>query len=618
MAQYRLSSQVIGRGTGRSAVAAAAYRSGQSLADERTGLVHDYSKRRGVAHTEIMAPDNAPDWMRDRVQLWNAVEAVERRKDAQLSRELQLSLPHELTDEQRRELVRGFVREQFVNRGMIADIAIHRPDEKGDERNHHAHIMLTMRELTKDGFGNKARAWNDKALLETWREQWAIVQNRELERNGQTARVDHRSFETRGIDREPQSHLGPSANQMERRGEPSRIANENREAERLNVQRAANHQAAALVHIEIERHRREHAALTAERIHALQDAQLVSAIDLDRKHHRQSLNLSADLDRQYGQAERTMKADLQAAESRLAATGWRKLLRKVTGAENRDRERAAGIAATIASIEWRKREAADTLRHRQEAETAALKREQSRRVELAKANLAAAGRLKEQEIMAAKKAVLEQRIVAVELRGAQERPAPASWPANQTEKPVKRDYEKARDPKPDAAPAPTKTAFISYPAPAPAPKGETPRPSQKEAREIPEKPAPTAQPNPAPARDWREKAPQQQEPPQQGQEPQRRGIAERLQERRDWREKAAQQQEARQERQPLKQDWERTAAAAPPASQEQDTKTRRDWREAAEGKEPSRSIAERLEERRKERQERPADRSQDRDFERER
>lgn len=610
MAQYRLSSQVIGRGTGRSAVAAAAYRSGQSLADERTGLVHDYSKRRGVAHTEIMAPDNAPDWMRDRVQLWNAVEAVERRKDAQLSRELQLSLPHELTDEQRRELVRGFAREQFVNRGMIADIAIHRPDEKGDERNHHAHIMLTMRELTKDGFGNKARAWNDKALLETWREQWAVVQNRELERNGQTARVDHRSFEARGIDREPQSHLGPSANQMERRGEPSRIANENREAERLNVQRAANHQAAALVHIEIERHRREHAALTAERIHALQDAQLVSAIDLDRKHHRQALNLSADLDRQYGQAERTMKADLQAAESRLAATGWRKLLRKVTGAENRDRERAAGIAATIASIEWRKGEAADTLRHRQEAETAALKREQSRRVELAKANLAAAGRLKEQEIMAAKKAVLEQRIVAVELRGAQERPAPA----NQTEKPVKRDYEKARDPKPDAAPAPTKTAFISYPAPAPAPKGETPRPSQKEAREIPEKPAPTAQPNPAPRRDWREKAPPPQQPPQQGQEPQRRGIVERAQERRDWREKAPPPQEPpQQERQPLRQDWERTV---PPPSQKQDTKTRRDWREAAEGKE--RGGDDWVQRAKDHNREKGADRSQDRDFERER
>ena len=160
MADYRLSAQVIKRSDGRSAIAAAAYRSAERLLDERTGLTSDYSRKDGVTHAEIVAPDNTPDWMHDRAQLWNAVEAVERRKDAQLAREVQLSLPHELTDEQRKELVLGFVKEQFVAKGMIADIAIHAPSADGDQRNHHAHVMLTMRTLTNEGFGNKARDWN--------------------------------------------------------------------------------------------------------------------------------------------------------------------------------------------------------------------------------------------------------------------------------------------------------------------------------------------------------------------------------------------------------------------------------------------------------------------------
>ncbi|MBS7708165.1 MobA/MobL family protein, partial [Chelatococcus asaccharovorans] len=117
MAQYRFASQIIGRASGRSAVAAAAYRAGQALTDDRTGLVHDFSRKRGVALAEIMAPDNAPDWMRDRAQLWNAVEKIETRTNSQLAREIQLSLPHELTEAQRIELVRGFVNSQFVARG---------------------------------------------------------------------------------------------------------------------------------------------------------------------------------------------------------------------------------------------------------------------------------------------------------------------------------------------------------------------------------------------------------------------------------------------------------------------------------------------------------------------
>ena len=218
MADYRLSAQVISRSSGQSAVAAAAYRAGERLHDVRLGEAHDYRRKSGVLHSQIMAPANTPDWMKDRAQLWNAVEAAEKRKDAQLAREIQLSLPHELDHKARVELARRFVQEQFVDRGMIADLAIHTPGREGDDRNHHAHVMLTMRELTGEGFGKKAREWNGPDVLEGWREQWANHQNREFEKRGLDIRVDHRSYEAQGIDREPTQHLGPTASKMERRG----------------------------------------------------------------------------------------------------------------------------------------------------------------------------------------------------------------------------------------------------------------------------------------------------------------------------------------------------------------------------------------------------------------
>src|SRR5690349_10217359 len=119
MVAYRLSAQVIGRSTGRSATGAAAYRAACRIEDERTGRIRDYTRKGGVLHTEILAPENAPDWMRDRAKLWNAIERAEKRKDAQLCREILLKLPHELTREQQIELVREFVRDQCVAPGMI-------------------------------------------------------------------------------------------------------------------------------------------------------------------------------------------------------------------------------------------------------------------------------------------------------------------------------------------------------------------------------------------------------------------------------------------------------------------------------------------------------------------
>ena len=163
MAIYYYRGQVISRSKGRSSVAAAAYRSGTRLVDRRTGLVHDYTRRRrGEIESFVLAPEGSPAWVRDREELWNMVEEGERRKDSQLAREFDLALPVELAPEDQRGLVRGFVAEQFVERGMVADVAVHR-DKEG---NPHAHVMLTMRSVGPEGFGKKVREWNQRDLLE--------------------------------------------------------------------------------------------------------------------------------------------------------------------------------------------------------------------------------------------------------------------------------------------------------------------------------------------------------------------------------------------------------------------------------------------------------------------
>lgn len=228
MASYHFAMQIIGRSAGRSAIAAAAYRSGQKLIDERTKTTHDYSHRRGVVHQEIMAPEGSAAWLKDRQRLWSHVEALEKRKDAQLVREINVALPSELEADDRLALLRDFVQSQFVARGMVADIAIHEPveDRFDDPRNHHAHIMLTLRGATPNGlYKVKTREWNSDSMLSEWREAWANHQNRWLEYRGWDTRVDHRSLKAqraaaqeRGdrvqaaiLHRVPEIHVGPKA-----------------------------------------------------------------------------------------------------------------------------------------------------------------------------------------------------------------------------------------------------------------------------------------------------------------------------------------------------------------------------------------------------------------------
>lgn len=219
MAIYHLSVKSISRSAGRSVVAAAAYRAGQELTDERQGMTHDYTRKQGVEDAFIVAPAGA-DWAQDRNALWNAAEAAEKRKDAKTGREYELALPAELDAGARKELARDFARELVARYGVVADVAIHEPGREGDNRNHHAHILTTTRAAGEEGLGAKTRildvASTASAEIEHMRGVWARQVNTALERHQIEQRVDHRSFARQGEEQEPTRHMGVSATALER------------------------------------------------------------------------------------------------------------------------------------------------------------------------------------------------------------------------------------------------------------------------------------------------------------------------------------------------------------------------------------------------------------------
>nr|WP_280146613.1 MobQ family relaxase [Priestia megaterium]MDH3168715.1 MobQ family relaxase [Priestia megaterium] len=244
MAIYHLSIQIISRSKGQSAVAAAAYRSCEKLHDERTDEQKFYA-RDVQPETMILTPTNAPEWMKDRNRLWNEVEKVEKRKDSQLARELNIALPIELNHDQQKELIQSFAQNEFVEKGMVADIAIHRDDAN----NPHAHIMLTMRNLDQNGFGKKNRDWNanfantkennlgyvknSKSCLSI-REQWANYANEALKKAQINERITHLSHEKRGLETLPTIHLGHVAHGMEKKGKQTDRGNINRDRQEYN------------------------------------------------------------------------------------------------------------------------------------------------------------------------------------------------------------------------------------------------------------------------------------------------------------------------------------------------------------------------------------------------
>ena len=261
MAIYHCHCKIISRGQGRSAVGAAAYRSGEKLYNEYDGIEHDYTKKGGVVYSEIMLCENAPKEYQDRQTLWNAVEQIEKSSKAQLAREYEVALPVELSREEQIKLVRDFAKENFVDNGMCVDFSIH----DKEDGNPHAHIMLTTRPIEQDGsWGVKQRKeyildkngqkqydkkkqtykcktvkttnWDSKEFLQRSRESWSEKVNQELERKNVPQRVDHRSYKEQGIEQIPTQHIGVSANAMEKRGIESQRGNENREIKKANGQ----------------------------------------------------------------------------------------------------------------------------------------------------------------------------------------------------------------------------------------------------------------------------------------------------------------------------------------------------------------------------------------------
>ena len=259
MAIYHLSIKITGRGKGKSAVAAAAYRAGEIIKNDYDGKIHDYSRKRGIVHTEIMLPDHAPREYYNRSVLWNSVETIEKSKNSQLAREFEIALPIELTKEQNLALVREYVKHNFVDKGMCADICIH---DTGDG-NPHAHILTTMRPINSDGtWGSKHKKdyildengskiydkrkkaykckrvsttdWDEQTKAEEWRKAWAESLNLFLKRYEKEEQVDHRSYLRQGKMQIPTIHLGSEAFQMEKRGIRTVRGDRNREVDSIN------------------------------------------------------------------------------------------------------------------------------------------------------------------------------------------------------------------------------------------------------------------------------------------------------------------------------------------------------------------------------------------------
>lgn len=264
MAIYHCSAKIISRNKGRTAVGASAYRSGEKITNEYDGITHDYTRKTGVVYSEVMLCKNAPNEFKDRKVLWNEVEKIEKSKDSQLSREIEVALPKELNRSEQIKLIREYTRDNFVNKGMCADINIH---DKNDG-NPHAHIMVTMRAIKENGSWNSKQEklyllrkegekdiyanstlakqkiqdegyskvksgkryktksvdltdWNTKEFLQSFRKDWEVKINEKLKEKGIEEKVDCRSYEERGIEKIPTIHEGYTARQMQKKGKVS-------------------------------------------------------------------------------------------------------------------------------------------------------------------------------------------------------------------------------------------------------------------------------------------------------------------------------------------------------------------------------------------------------------
>jgi ATP-dependent exoDNAse (exonuclease V) alpha subunit len=334
MASYHFTMKTVSFGKGQSAVATAAYNARTQFYNERNGYkTNDYSRASVAAFAGVFAPKDAPAWAHDREQLWNRAEASERQRNGRPARNVEFALPHELTDQQREWLVKDFVREAMVRKGMAADAAIHRPHRKSDERNHHVHILVTTKAITAEGFAaTKNREWNRRETLEEWREKLAILGARALERAGhkieaQRFRHGHETLEKQraaalargdlefaaGLDREPSRHVGVTATSMERKGIRTERGDLNRAVQERNRERAGLEKELKAVTKEIESEhkttfRDELGAAFAQQRDEKAEVRLAGwqARTADREIHRDAATVEREADKVVSTAERTV------------------------------------------------------------------------------------------------------------------------------------------------------------------------------------------------------------------------------------------------------------------------------------------------------------------------
>ncbi|MCK5867381.1 MAG: MobA/MobL family protein [Mycoplasmataceae bacterium] len=220
---------------GQSPVASAAYRAGEKLHSEKLGLTFNYRGKDDIIHSEITLPDNAPERFSDRSVLWNEVELTERQANGQFARNITADLDRSLSMEDNVKLARKHIKECYVDKGMVADWSIHNSKASDGGDNPHIHIMLTMKDIVGDGFGNKNRSWNDKKLAPEWRKNWADNTNDYLDKNKSNDRVTEKSFKDLGINKMATVHMGIEATQMEKKGIETRLGNVNRIAKATNA-----------------------------------------------------------------------------------------------------------------------------------------------------------------------------------------------------------------------------------------------------------------------------------------------------------------------------------------------------------------------------------------------
>lgn len=248
IAIYHFNVKVVSRGKGASAVAKAAYISGEKIKNSYDGVTHDYRKKKEIVHKEILLPTNAPLEFMKRAVLWNAVEKSEKRINSQTAKHIDAALPVEISRDEQIDLVQNFCQQCFVSKGMCVDFAIH---DKGDG-NPHVHILLTTRRVNENGFTVKDRSWNDKSLLLEWRKLWADWCNQKLYAVSDE-RIDHRSYASQGIDKIPQVHLGAAACAIEKKGYRTDKGSRNRRIALRNIDTEIEKLTASIVQIKGER-----------------------------------------------------------------------------------------------------------------------------------------------------------------------------------------------------------------------------------------------------------------------------------------------------------------------------------------------------------------------------